>query len=345
MKPSAHYIKGTVETSVGAIKQVSSQITGRDIWEHLMVRLGISRMTYKVQPGLYALGQPGPDSPVMVSANYKLSFDVLRKELKGIDAWILVLDTRGINVWCAAGKGTFGTTGLARRINLTKLDQIVNHRNVIVPQLGATGVAAHQVKKLSGFSVLYGPVRAADIPRYLASGKQATPEMRRVRFKTKDRLTLVPLEVVMGLPKLLMVMVAFLVLSGMKPGGYTLHRIGSVGLFSAVNLFLAFVSGTILAPILLPWLPARSFSIKGAQAGIVVFIAAFLLRLTGSHPIEHIAWFLLILTLSSFATLNFTGSSTYTSLSGVKKEMKIAIPIQISTAVAGIGLWLASRLI
>jgi len=66
------------------------------------------RMSYAISPGLYAVGNPTKESDVFVSANYKLSFDVLRRELKGFNAWILVLDTKGINVWCAAGKGTFG---------------------------------------------------------------------------------------------------------------------------------------------------------------------------------------------------------------------------------------------
>ena len=146
MKQPKDYIIGTLETSAGPISQVSGQLSRRDRWEHLMVRMGISRMKYKVQPGLYAKGQPTPDSLVMVTANYKLTFDILRKELNDIDAWILVLDTRGINVWCAAGKGTFATASLVRRIKQTKLDQVVSHKKVIVPQLGATGVAAHQVK-------------------------------------------------------------------------------------------------------------------------------------------------------------------------------------------------------
>src|SRR3972149_4169926 len=70
---------------------------------------GIGRDRCRVAPGLYALGAPGGDSPVLVTANYKLTFDVLRRDAAGLDAWILVLDTRGINVWCAAGEGTFGT--------------------------------------------------------------------------------------------------------------------------------------------------------------------------------------------------------------------------------------------
>ncbi|RXM20875.1 acetyl-CoA synthase subunit gamma, partial [Citrobacter sp. AAK_AS5] len=80
------------------------------------VRWNIKRMDYRVAPGLYAVGEPTADSPVLVTANYKLTFDGLRSELGGVDAWMLVLDTLGVNVWCAAGKGTFSTAELARRV-------------------------------------------------------------------------------------------------------------------------------------------------------------------------------------------------------------------------------------
>ena len=89
--------------------QVATTVSARDFWGTLGARIGIIRRNYKVAPGLYAVGSPGPQSPVLVTANYKLSFDALRHRLGGIDAWLLVVDTRGINVWCAAGKGSFST--------------------------------------------------------------------------------------------------------------------------------------------------------------------------------------------------------------------------------------------
>ncbi len=64
-----------------------------------------------------------------------------------------------MNVWCAAGKGTFGTKELVNRIRLASLDKIVDHKRIILPQLGAVGVAAYQVKESSGYTVIYGPVQ------------------------------------------------------------------------------------------------------------------------------------------------------------------------------------------
>jgi len=86
-----------------------------------------------------------------------------------MNVWLLVLDTKGVNVWCAAGKGTFGTDELVRSIQAANLKQVVRHRDLVLPQLGATGVAAHEVKRATGFSVHYGPVRARDIQAYLAA--------------------------------------------------------------------------------------------------------------------------------------------------------------------------------
>ena len=110
----------------------------------IRARLGISRDRYRVAPGLYIVGKPGAESPVLVTANYKLSFDSLRKELGGIDAWILVLDTMGVNVWCAAGKRTFSTEEVIRQVNGVGLDKLVTHRELILPQLGAPGVSAQK---------------------------------------------------------------------------------------------------------------------------------------------------------------------------------------------------------
>src|SRR5208282_5702537 len=112
----------------GIISQTSSRWLWADHWGQVKCRISGLRMSYIVKPGLYALGEPGRGSDVFASANYKLSFDILRRELKGLNAWILVLDTRGINVWCAAGKGTFGTAELIKRISAAQLDKVVTHR-------------------------------------------------------------------------------------------------------------------------------------------------------------------------------------------------------------------------
>lgn len=332
-----------IDTKVGKIPRVSTSLNKKDKWGAFKIRLNINRMNYKVEPGIYAIGNPDSDSEVLVSANYKLSFDLLRRELGGLHVWILVLDTRGINVWCAAGKGTFGTDELVKRIDLTELNRLVRHRKLIVPQLGAPGIAAHEVKKGSGFSVIYGPVRSADLKNFLKSDKKATPGMRQVEFRFLDRMRLVPVEVAQGMRFLLLAIIFFLILSGLHRDGYSFSLVVSLGFRTVINLVLAFFAGVVIAPLFLPWLPSRSFFVKGFYSGIIVFAGSYFLNLVGTSVLEIFSWLLLILAISSFLTMNFTGCSTYTSLSGVKKEMRYGIPVQMILLVTGCVLWVVDR--
>ena len=104
------------DSRLAGILPTTSSLSFANFWDHTQARFGWKRMRHIVQPGLYALGSPNPDSPVFVTANYTLSFDALRSALPGWDAFILVLDTKGVNVWCAAGEHTFGTAELVSRI-------------------------------------------------------------------------------------------------------------------------------------------------------------------------------------------------------------------------------------
>ena len=308
-----------------APETVSSEYTRADRLAVWKARWGINRMAYRVQPGLYALGSPAADAPVFATANYKLSFDALRASLKGLNAWLLVLDTKGINVWCAAGKGTFGTLELARVIAETGLEGRVSHRRVILPQLGAPGVSAHRVKAYTGFTVVYGPVRAEDLPEYLRLGS-ATPEMRRVRFNFSDRMTLAPVQLV-HFGRYMLPAAALLFLLGFRADAA----------YTAGALF----AGGALVPALLPWLPGRSFAVKSAAAGLLV--TALIALAHDQSAAQFAARALIYSAAASFVGLDFTGASTYTSLSGVKKEMRLAMPAHALAAAAGLAILAAGR--
>lgn len=332
----APYVKGLNVTIAGAVPRVATELTVKDILGACKVRLGIGRMNYKVVPGLYSVGKPDENSPVLVTANYKLTFDSLRKELASLNLWILVLDTKGVNVWCAAGKGTFGTDELVRRIGAVRLSEVVRHKTLILPQLGATGVAAHEIAKRCGFHVVYGPVRAHDIKEFLNAGMKATPEMREVRFTIKDRAVLTTVDFVQWLKPL---MIFFGVL-------FVLNAFG-IGRFGAAELpaFLgAVISGCVLTPVLLPWIPGRAFAFKGAFVGLLWTVAIILLTggISQIGILESLSYLLLIPSVSAYAAMNFTGSSTYTSPSGVSKEMHIAIPVMLLASVCGVILLIIS---
>lgn len=303
----------------GGFEPVSSDYTSADRLAAWKARWGIGRLGYKIKPGLYSLGEPSAASPVFASANYKLSFDALRRNLKGISSWLLVLDTKGINVWCAAGKGTFGTLELTRSIMETGLRNLVTRKSIILPQLGAPGVSAHRVKAYTGFSVVYGPVRAEDIPEFLRLEEKATSEMRKVNFGLWDRLVLAPVQLVI-FGKYLLPLSLLLYLGGFKADAA----------LTAGALF----SGGILLPALLPWLPGRSFSVKSAIAGLALIAA--LSPFLALDAYQLCARALIYAPVASFIGLDFTGASTYTSLSGVKKEMRAALPIQAAALLAGL---------
>jgi hypothetical protein len=308
------------------IRSTTSALTARNHWDHVKARFAIKRSGHRVEPGLYALGSPTPDSPVFVSANYTLSFDALRSALAGIDSYILVLDTEGINVWCAAGKGTFGTDELVHRIEATALQDVVSHRVLILPQLGAPGVAAHEVKKRSGFKVEYGPVRASDLPEYLETRK-ATPEMRQVRFGLADRLVLIPVEMVAVLLPVVAIAAIGAVLRRALPS-LQLDYLFILGFISAV------FAGVVLFPILLPWLPTRDFSSKGFILGGLValpFAGTTFLSNAGAAwwrqvgaALPHL---LALPAVTAYLGLNFTGSTTFTSRTGVRREIFTYTPI------------------
>jgi hypothetical protein len=326
-----------------SIPQVSTQLNWADFWGAVRVRWGFGRDCYLVTPGLYKVGTPNNESDVFVSANYKLSFDALRKSLKSINAWILVIDTKGINVWCAAGKGTFGTDNIVNSIKATSLDLIVKHRTVIVPQLGAVGVAAHIVQQKSGFRVVYGPVLAKDIKAFIAAGYKANKEMREMRFPIQERAKLIPVDLMYGKYQLLIGIALLFVLSGLDRTGFLFAKMFKTALFPITNLVSAYIAGIVIAPLLLSCIPFRAFALKGAVIAALVTIG-----LNYSYhfsTIEAVSLGLINLSVASFMTMNFTGSSTYTSLSGVKKEMKWALPIQIGFASVGLILFIISKLL
>ncbi|UWG98667.1 acetyl-CoA synthase subunit gamma [Dehalobacter sp. DCM] len=324
-------ITGEIKTPAGLVPKVSTVLSRKDIIGAWKARWGINRMTYRINPGIYAIGDPDDASPIFVSANYKMSFDVLRRELNGMSAWILVLDTKGINVWCASGKGTFGTAEIVNKVNKTKLSQIVQHRTLILPQLGAPGTSAHKVLKQCGFKVVYGPVRASDIKDYMAAGMQASDDMRAVRFTMVDRFVLTPIELVGTLKRSLLIFGVLFMINLIRANAF-----GVVDFYAYVG---AILMGCVLTPVLLPWIPGRAFAFKGWLLGLVWTLVV--LGLSGWPAesalsiVRSIGYLLVLPSISAYLAMNFTGASTYTSISGVMKEMRKAVPPIIITSCLG----------
>ena len=319
--------------------QVATKASLRDILGTIGTRIGIIRRNYRVAPGLYAVGTPGPASPVLVTANYKLSFDALRFQLDRVEAWILVLDTRGINVWCAAGKHTFSTEEVIASVEHYRVAQVVSHCQLVLPQLAATGVQGRGVKRGCGFQVLFGPVRAADLEAYLQQGYRCDPTMREVTFSLAERAVLIPVELFLLAKPLLAILVLVFLLSGIGPWLFSLTAALDRGLILLAATLMGIVGGAVLAPLLLPWLPGRQFWLKGLCSGLAPALASWLLLAQGLKFPEQLALALWTLTISSYLAMNFTGSTPYTSLSGVEYEMRRGIPVQMAATGLTLVLW------
>ncbi len=335
-----HFVENFISTEAGAVPRIKTKLQQEDYYGSFKALSGINRYNYKITPGLYCVGTPDRNAPVFVSANYKYSFDSLRKNLDRLNAWVLVLDTRGINVWCAAGKATFSTDEIVRQINSTGLDKLIDKKELILPQLSATGVSAEKLKKASGFKVFWGPMRAADIKRFLEAGNKASPEMREATFTLKERLSLIPIEISLALKPLLWTFLVSFILSGIGPGIFSLGQALSRSMMIIIACIAGIISGAVAVPLLLQWLPGRAFSIKGVFTGLFASVWTVICLWGRISAAETIALFLFVNIISSFLAMNFTGTTPFTSPSGVEKEMRKAIPIQAGALLLAVILWI-----
>ena len=343
-----HLIDGNLQFSSGNIKRVSTSLTKKDIAGMVAIRLNINRNNYAIEPGLYAIGIPDENSEVIVSGNYKYTFDKLRKELVDLNLWLLIIDTQGINVWCAAGKGTFGTQEILKSMRQTKLDGVVKNKTLILPQLGAPGVSAHTITKYTGFKVTYGPVAAIDIKEFLKNGYETTPDMRRVKFNLADRAILTPVETIQKIKYFPIVVMLFLLINFIAMSNLSFLEIFKVSMINTIPYLIAILLGTVIIPILLPIIPFKSFALKGAMVGLIwsavtiQFNSTFLYEDSVFMAISNT---LLLTSITTYLGLNFTGSSTYTSFSGVLKETIRAMPIVIVASIIGLILMIVSNLV
>ncbi|MGE5628976.1 MAG: mercury methylation corrinoid protein HgcA [Solirubrobacterales bacterium] len=329
---------GEILTPAGNARVVDTNLTIKDKIGAIRVRFGINRYNYIVETGLYAVGKPDKDSMVLVTANYKLTFDVLRKNLKGLDLWILVIDTKGINVWCAAGKGTFGNYEILKVINKVKLKEVIAHNTIILPQLGAPGTAAAVIAK-AGFKVVYGPVRAEDIPEFLNNGMLKSEEMSQVNFNFIDRLVLTPMEYIPDLKYVVPFLPLLLVFNLLLFGYNNPLKIVEITLINYIPFLIAHFTGSVLVPLLLPYIPFNAFSLKGFTLSIILcilFVFNSSLFLIQDSIIVKAAYMLFIMFITSYSALQFTGSSTYTSFSGTTKETVYSIIAGGAACVIGI---------
>jgi len=324
--------------------RVGSRWTREDRWGAVRCRLGRLRFRYAVAPGLYALGSADQDSPVIVTGNYKLTFDMVRRDLAGVPCWILALDTGGIDVGSASAAGTFSTDQVVTAVKQSRLAEVVSRREVIIPRLGAAGVDADVVHQHCGCTVRCGPVRSRDLPAYLRSG-EASPSMTEIRFSIGDRLALTPWELGRSLKAWAVFVLGAFLYAGATPSGVLVDKAwAGTWPLDALGLGAVF-AGSFLAPALLPWIPLRSLAAKGWAAGALV-CAALLFGaglVSGMDPFLAAACLLFFPAAAAFMTRAF-GAALPAGGSAARRGKGVFIPVFAVACVLSAGLFLLSRL-
>jgi ferredoxin len=258
--------------------------------------------------GLIRIGAPDRNSLVFLTCNYRLTLERVKKALRGVDCYLLVANSRGINVWCAATGGLLTNHDVVSVLKTSGIEELVDHRKVVLPQLAATGVEEKTLRRMTGWKVIWGPVYAKDIPAFMENKLMKTTEMRMVGFTWTERIEMAvawafPISVVSAL-------IAFAFWRGAIP-----HLILMIWGLS----FLVFVS----FPLYSDWLAPRSgkrigfiffdFVLGGIQlilwsaflAGLAVY-----LNLTGDFSWEFIfRWGFLSFVAILILSLDLTGST------------------------------------
>ena len=159
---------------------------------------------FPCRTGLIKIGNPNENSPVFLTCNFHLTVERVKRALRGSDAYLLVANSKGINVWCGSAGGLFNNHNVISVLKTSSISELVEHRKIILPQLSATGIEAKVVKKATGWNITWGPVYAKDIQAFLSNNSVKTSQMHRVEFPLVQRLEMAimwafPFAIIVGL--------------------------------------------------------------------------------------------------------------------------------------------------
>jgi acetyl-CoA decarbonylase/synthase complex subunit gamma len=130
------------------------------------------REPIQVTPGIYEFGKPAPDSPLLITTNFSITYFSVANEVEGsgIPSWLLVADSEGMSVLTGWAAGKFDADRIAKTVKITGIEEKVNHRKLTIP--GAVAVLSGELEdELPGWEILVGPREAVDLPAYLKSWK------------------------------------------------------------------------------------------------------------------------------------------------------------------------------
>jgi acetyl-CoA decarbonylase/synthase complex subunit gamma len=122
----------------------------------------------QMDQGVYPINDPGPDSPVLITTNFSLTYFTVAGEIEGskVPTWLLVMDTEGQSVLTSWAAGKFVADAIAPFVRKSGIEEKVSHRNLIIPGYVAQ-ISGELEEELSDWQITVGVREAADVPRYL----------------------------------------------------------------------------------------------------------------------------------------------------------------------------------
>jgi len=275
-----------------------------------------------IEPGIYQSGNPNKMSPIIVTANYEFTYIKVMRDLKGLDAWVLCVDSNGINVWCAARGNDFGNKQLLEAVEATGIINLTEKKTLILPQLSAGGVAIPQLPKKSEkfpFRVRYGPVWSKNVPQFVKDKPaQKTEHMKLAKFTLFHRIRAGITHTTFLFRKL-----------------FLLPLIGLLLLFLALNWFnklwwigeltLWILCANLVIVLLFPLARfTRRFIFKGIFFGVINIIffggLSYLIHSSIYYILWHICFYFWI---TFFSTMSFSGYTMATSPREIQEEYPI----------------------
>ena len=143
---------------------------------------------FPCEPDTVLICNPDKSSPVLVTCNFDYTVrhlkDYLEKEQ--LDCFLLVVNTKGTNVWCAAAEGIFTTDTVLSHLKVYNVGELVNHHQLILPQLSVAGVKRKELKE-HGWEGIYGPVYFADLKEFLNNGLTKNKDMQALEYGYWER--------------------------------------------------------------------------------------------------------------------------------------------------------------
>ncbi|MFX0100682.1 MAG: methyltransferase domain-containing protein [Candidatus Hodarchaeota archaeon] len=288
-----------------------------------------------IEPGIYKSGNPTGESPVIVTANYDYTYIKVMRDLEGIDAWVLCVDSQGINVWCAARGGNFGNMQLKEVVQATNIQDCTTSRQLILPQLSAGGIESPKLLKKSArfpFKIKFGPVWSSDLPEYLEKMPARKPDsMKRANFSIGHRSVAGVTHLTFSIRKIFMFpLLALLLLSIILKNPRILQF--------DVEMLISLILTNLLLVVIFPLTKfTRAFIIKGLIMGlfntaVMASLSWFLIRQDWAflwHSCFHF-W------IGVFSTMSFSGYTMATSPREIGEEYPKFIAINITFLIIGI---------